>query len=127
MLRYPRGWALTAIWMLLVVASLVLVVMGLWRTMFFVYAPESALVEKSRIGALYIFAGSIASLAAAGLTVLMKRPWLISIFVAAPAVLVGGSELLDPTSLLRVVAAAVAFTFTIAGLWWGSLRQKKRP
>jgi hypothetical protein len=92
--------------------------------MFFIYAPEPALIEKARVGALYIFAGSIASLIAAVTSVFMKHPWWVWAFVAAPAVLVGGYELLDPTSLLRVIAAAVACPFAVVSLYWGYVRQR---
>jgi hypothetical protein len=122
--KYPHRWPLRVIWALLIIASIVLIVMGLWRTMFFIYAPEPALVERAKVGALYIFAGSFASLIAAVTSVFMKHPWWVCAFVAAPAVLVGGYELLDPTSLLRVVAAAVAFPFAVLGLYWGSVRQR---
>lgn len=115
---HSRG-LLTAFWALLTVASLTLIIMGLWRSTFFIYAPEPALVEKARVGALYIFAGSIASGAAAGMSVILIHPRWIWAFVAAPAVLVGGYELVDPTSLLRVLAAAVAFPFAVMGLYWG--------
>ena len=32
--------------------------MGLRRTTFFIYAPEPAMEEKARVGALYILGGS---------------------------------------------------------------------
>jgi hypothetical protein len=114
-----RGWPATALWAALIGASLVLILMGLWRTAFFIYAPEPALIEKARIGALYILVGSVLSLAAAGMSAVLGHPKWIWACIAAPAVLVGGSTLMDPTSLIRHMTAFVAFPFAIAALYWG--------
>jgi hypothetical protein len=113
------GWPGTLLWALLIVASVVLIFMGLWRTTFFIYAPEPALIERSRIGGLYILAGSAASLGAAGCSIVRRSPLWVAAFVAAPAVLVGGAELVDPNSLIRHLAAVVAFPFAFAGLYAG--------
>jgi hypothetical protein len=61
-----RRWPGTAFWALLLATSIVLIVMGLWRTTFFIYGPEPALEEKARVGALYVLSGSVMSLCAAG-------------------------------------------------------------
>ena len=122
-----RGWPGTTLWAVLIVASIALIIMGLWRTAFFVYAPEPAMIEKARVGALYVLAGSVASLAATGLSAFLGHPKWIWAFVAAPAVLVGGSTVLDPTSLFRHMAAVVAFPFAVAALYWGLRSGRSRP
>lgn len=121
-----RGTTGTVLWALLLTASVVLIVMGLWRTAFFIYAPEPALIEKARVGALFILAGSVSSLGAAAMSVVQGHPKWIWAFTAAPAVLVGGSTVVDPTSLFRHLAAAVAFPFAIVALYWG-LRHRRHP
>lgn len=93
--------------------------MGLWRTTFFIYAPEPAMQEKPRVGALYVLAGSVMSLGAAGISAIFGHPKWIRPLVAAPAILVGGSTLMDPTSQFRHLAAAVAFPFSVVALYWG--------
>lgn len=123
---HRRGWPGTLLWALLIVASVALMVMGLWRTTFFIYAPELALIERSRVGGLYILAGSAASLGAAGWSIVRRSPLWVAAFVAAPAVLVGGAELVDPNSLIRHLAAIVAFPFAFAGLYAGPPPRKSR-
>lgn len=83
-------------------------------------------VNHLRVGALYIFAGSMASVAAASISVLLQHPGWIRAFVAAPAVLVGGYELVDPTRLPRVLAVAVAFPVAVGGLDWGLREVRQR-
>jgi len=123
---HRRSWPGTLLWALLIVASLVLMFMGLWRTMFFIYAPEPALIERSRVGGLYILAGSAVSLGAAGWSIVRRSSLWVTAFVAAPAVLVGGAELVDPHSLIRHLAAVVAFPFAFAGLYAGLAPRKSR-
>jgi hypothetical protein len=101
-------------------------VMGLWRTTFFIYAPEPALIERSRVGGLYVLAGSAASLGAAGWAIVRRTPPWVAAFVAAPAVLVGGAELVDPNGLMRHLIAIVAFPFAFAGLYAGLPPRKSR-
>jgi hypothetical protein len=120
------GWPGTLLWALLIVASVVLIFMGLWRTTFFIYAPEPALIERSRVGGLYILAGSAASLVAAGWSIVRRSPQWVAAFVPAPAVLVGGAELVDPNTLIRHLAAVVAFPFAFTGLYAGLPPRKSR-
>lgn len=56
----------TMAWVLLILASMILIGIGLARTMFFIWAPEPTMLEKARIGGLYISAGCVLSLAAGG-------------------------------------------------------------
>jgi len=80
---YRRGWSGTLLWTLLIVASVVLIVM--WRTAFFIYAPEPALIERSKIGGLYLLAGSAASVGASVWSLIRRDPYWVAAFVAAPA------------------------------------------
>lgn len=121
-----RGWPVSLFWALLIVASAVLIFM--WQTKFFIYAPEPALIERSRIGGRYILAGSVVSLVAAAWSIAGTGPLWVAAFVAAPAVLVGGAEVADPNSLIRHLAALVAFpfAFAFAGLFAGLRSRKSR-
>lgn len=124
---YRRGGPGTTLWALLIVASIVLIVMGLWRTAFFIYAPEPAMIERSRVGGLYILAGTAASLGAAVWSIIRRHALWVAAFVAAPAVLVGCAQLTDPNSLIRHVVALVAFPFAFGGLYAGvPLRRRRR-
>ena len=115
-----RGsWPGLILWAALIVTSIVLMSIGLWRAMFFGFMPDPALVEDLRVGGLYILAGGLASLAAVAWSVIMRHPRWVIAFVAAPAVLVGGAALIEPTSLIRHVVAVVAFPLAVAGLYWG--------
>lgn len=114
-----RGsWPGLILWAALIVASIVLMSIGLWRAMFFGFMPP-ALVEDLRVGGLYVLAGAVASLAATALSVILRHPRWVIVFVAAPAVLVGGAALIEPTSLIRHMVAVVAFPLAVAGLYWG--------
>ncbi|MBO1268116.1 hypothetical protein [Arthrobacter cavernae] len=99
---------------------------GLWRSMFFGYMPDPALVEDLRVGGLYILAGALASLGATALSVILRHPRWVIAFVAAPAVLVGGAALIAPTSLIRHVVAAAAFPLAVVGLYWGMRHRGSR-
>lgn len=93
--------------------------------MFFGYMPDPPVVEDLRVGRLFIFAAAVASLAAAALSVFLRHPRWVIAFVATPAILVGVASLLAPASLIRHVAAMVAFPLAIAGLYQG-LRRRSR-
>jgi hypothetical protein len=123
---HRRAWPGALLWALLIVVSVVLIFVGLWRTTFFIYAPEPALIERSRVGGLYILAGSAASFGASGWSIVRRTPLWVAAFVAAPAVLVGGAELVDPNGLIRHLAAVVAFPFAFAGLYAGLPPRKSR-
>ena len=117
--RRQEPWVATSLWALLVVTSLVLMTMGLMRALFFGYTPDPVFVEDALVGGLLILAGSVASLAAAVWSARRgDRPW-ITVFVAAPAVLIGGAALVSPNTLLRHFAAVAAFPLALAGLFAG--------
>ena len=123
-----RRWAGTLVWVLLVLASMVLIGLGLARTLFFIWAPEPRLVESARVGGLYIFAGSGLSIAAAIWSHLRGNPVWVSICVALPGILVGWVALEQPYSLLRHLAAVVAFPLALGGvadvIWARGRRQR---
>lgn len=52
-------------WVLLVLASKALIARGLSRTLYFVWGPEPALVERTRLSSPYIKAGCLLSVTAA--------------------------------------------------------------
>ena len=56
---------------------------------------------------------------AAACSAFRGNPHWVTVMAAAPAVLVGGSALIAPTTLLRHVAAAVAFPFAVGAVYWG--------
>lgn len=120
------GWPEALLWALLVIASIVLMGIGLERAIFFGFRWEPEFIEDARVGGLFILAGSIASLGATIWSALRGDPRWITAFVAAPAVLVGGATLFDPFSLLRHLAAAVAFTFALAGIYAGLPARKSK-
>ena len=117
-----RGWPGVILWALLVIASVVLVVMGLWRSMFILgYHPLPEFEEDARVGNLYLLGGSAASLAAAVWSFRRGHPHWVTVCVAAPAVVVGGVALVWPYSMLRQLVALLALPGAIAGTVGGLL------
>ncbi|MFP3462956.1 hypothetical protein R5O87_19155 [Arthrobacter globiformis] len=114
-----RGWPGVLLWALLVVASIFMMVIGLWRSMFFGFIPEPGLVEDARVGSLYLLGGSAASLAAAAWSILRGHPLWVTVSVGAPAFVVGGISLLLPYSLVRHLVALVALPGAFAGVIGG--------
>lgn len=115
-----RGWPGAILWALLVVASVVLMAIGLWRSMFILgYFPVPGLEEDASVGSAYILGGSAASLAAAVWSFLRGHPHWVTACVAAPAVVVGGVALVWPYSMLRQLVALVALPGAIAGICGG--------
>ena len=116
-----RGWLGAILWALLVVASIVLMAIGLWVSTFLGYLPVPGLEEDARVGSLYLLGGSAASLVAATWSFLRGHPPWVTACVAAPAVLVGAIALVAPYSLLRHLVAAVALPGALAGMICGLL------
>lgn len=106
-------------WGLLVAAMIVLMGIGLWRTLYWISTPE--IRQEARIGELFIYAGSAASIAAAAWSHLRHQPMWVSILVAAPGALIGGSLLTMPDSLFPHIAALIALPAAFAGLLGGVL------
>jgi lipoprotein signal peptidase len=115
-----RGWLGIIPWALLVVASIILMVIGLWRSMFILgYHPAPEFVEDARVGNLYLLGASTASIAAALWSYLRGHPHWVTALVAAPAVVVGGVALVWPYSLLRHLVALLALPGAMAGMIGG--------
>jgi hypothetical protein len=114
-----RGWPGVILWALLVILSIVLMARGLWISTFIGFIPEPGLVEDARIGSRYLLSGSAASLTAALWSYRRGHPLWVTLFVAAPAILIGGIALLMPYSLARHLAAAVALPVAVAGITGG--------
>jgi uncharacterized membrane protein HdeD (DUF308 family) len=95
---------------------MVLISIGLARTMFFVWAPEPAMLERARVGGLFIDAGCLLSLAAAVWSHLRANHIWVTVCVGLPGILVGWAALADPYNLMRHLAAVVAFPLALAGV-----------
>lgn len=115
-----RGWPGVVLWALLVMASIVLIVAGLWRSMFILgYQPVPGLEEDARVGSLYILGGSAASVAAAAWSFLRGHPHWVTACVAAPVIMVGGAALIWPHSMSRHLVALFALPAGMAGMVGG--------
>jgi hypothetical protein len=115
-----RGRALP--WAALVVVSIVLTGIALERTAFFVYAPVPELIERLRVGRLFMLAGSATSLAAAIWSQVRGNRLWVTICVAAPAVLAGmAMMIMTPPSLTPQIAGLIALPAALAGLIGGLL------
>lgn len=123
-----RRWAGTIGWGLLVLASMILVGIGLARTLFFVWSPQPAMLEAARTGGLYVDAGCVLSLAAAAWSHVRGNPVWVTVCVGLPGVLVGWAAWSYPQSLLRHLAAVVAFPIALGGVaevvWARGYRQR---
>lgn len=108
------------LWALLVVASVVLIATGLWRSMFILgYQPVPGLEEDARAGSLYILGGSAASIAVAAWSFLRGHPHWVTACVAAPAIVVGGVALIWPHSMFRHLVALFALPGGMVGMVGG--------
>ena len=111
-----RRWSVTISWILLVLASMVLIGIGLARTMFFIWTPDPTMLEDARAGTLLIYAGVVLSLAAAVWSHFRGNPVWVSVCVGLPGILMGWATLMDQHSLLRHLAAVVAFPLALGGV-----------
>jgi hypothetical protein len=114
------GWPGVILWSIVVMLSIVLMAIGLWRSFFILgYQPVPGLEEDARVGSLYIFGGSVVSLAAAIWSFLRGHPHWVTACVAAPAIFVGGIALMLPHSILRQLGALLALPGAVAGVIGG--------
>ncbi|ALV44094.1 hypothetical protein AU252_20335 [Pseudarthrobacter sulfonivorans] len=95
---------------------MILIGYGITRANWHIWLPAPAEQEEVWIGNRYIFAGCALSLAAAAWSHLRENTVWVSICVGLPGVLVGWGTLEDPYSLLRHLAAVVAFPLALAGV-----------
>ena len=102
------------VWSALIAAGLTLLSIGLGQTGYF--EPTGEALERARVGRLFILAGSVVLLGAAGWARWMFTPIWVCILVTAPAILVGGLTLLFENSLFPHLSVLVAFPAALAGL-----------
>ncbi|MBE4719890.1 hypothetical protein DAD99_17620 [Pseudarthrobacter sp. AB1] len=106
----------------MVVVSIVVTVIALERTAFFIYTPVPEFIERLRVGRLLILAGSAISLAAAIWSQVRGNPLWVTICVASPAVLVGmATMIMTPPSLIPQITGLIALPAALAGLIGGLL------
>lgn len=124
-----RRWAGTVAWVLLVLASMVLIGYGIWHAGWHIWLPAPAEQEKVWIGNRYIFAGCALSLTAAVWSHFWGNPVWVSVCVGLPGVLVGWATLDDPYHLERYFAVVVAYPLALAGvaevIWARGRRQRE--
>ena len=111
--RRRRG---TIAWILLVLASMVLISYGIWHAGWHIWLPRSTEQEKVWIGNRYILAGSAVSLAAAVWSGARENRVWVTVCVGLPGVLVGWAMMDDPYDLKRHLAAVVTFPLALAGV-----------
>jgi len=107
-------------WGALVIVSIVVTGIALERTAFFDYADAPELIERLRVGRLFMLAGSAASIAAAIWSQVRGKPLWVTICVASPAALVGlATMMMTPPSLAPHIAGILALPAALAGLIGG--------
>ncbi|ACL41975.1 hypothetical protein Achl_4024 (plasmid) [Pseudarthrobacter chlorophenolicus A6] len=121
-----RYWVSTFLWAALVITSMVIMVFGLSRTMFFVFEATPEMVEDVYAGRRLYLGGTLVSLAAAAWALQMRYPRWVAICAALPAVLIGWAGLANTTSLLPHLVAVAALPAAFAGLLGGVLRDVSR-
>jgi hypothetical protein len=89
---------------------------GIARADWYIWLPNPAEQEEPWIGRLYIFAGCALSLSAAVWSGVRGDPAWVTVCVGLPGVLVGWAALVQPYSLLRHLAAVLAFPLALTGV-----------
>jgi hypothetical protein len=111
-----RRRAGTVAWILLVLASIVLIGYGIVRANWHIWLPNPAEQEEVWIGSRYIFAGCALSLAAAAWSGARDNRAWVTVCVGLPGILVGWATMDSPYDLKRHLAAVVAFPLALAGI-----------
>jgi hypothetical protein len=111
-----RRRAGTVAWILLVLASIVLIGYGIVRANWHIWLPNPAEQEEVWIGSRYIFAGCALSLAAAAWSGARDNRAWVTVCVGLPGILVGWATMDSPYDLKRHLAAVVAFPLALAGV-----------
>jgi hypothetical membrane protein len=106
----------TVAWVLLVLASMVLVGYGIWHAGWHIWLPARAEQEEVWIGNRYISAGCALSLASAVWSHLRGNTVWVSICVGLPGFLVGWATMDSPYDPKRHLAAVVTFPLALAGV-----------
>jgi hypothetical protein len=111
-----RRWTGTSAWVLLVLASMVMIGYGIARADWHIWLPNPAEQEETWIGSRYIFGGCALSLAAGVWSGVRGDAVWVTICVGLPGALVGWATMVDPYSLLRHLAAVVSFPSALTGV-----------
>ncbi|WP_223252989.1 hypothetical protein [Arthrobacter sp. AFG7.2] len=111
-----RRKAGTIAWILLVLASMVLIGYGIWRAGWHIGLPAQGEQEEVWVGRAYIFAGCALSLAAAVWSGARDNRAWVTACVGLPGILVGWATMDSPYDLKRHLAAVVAFPMALAGI-----------
>jgi hypothetical protein len=115
-------------WILLVLASILLIGYGIWRAGWHIRLPSPAEQQEVWTGSLFIYAGCALSLGVAVWSGARDNPVWVTICVGLPGALVGLARLQAPYDLKRFVAAVVAFPLALAGvaevIWARGRRQR---
>lgn len=111
-----RRWAGASAWILIVLASIGLIGYGIVHAGIWLWMPTPAEQEASWIGSRYIFFGWLLSIAASVWSHRRGNPLWVTICVALPGFLVGWADLVSPYTLLRFLAAVVAFPLALGGV-----------
>lgn len=106
----------TIAWILLVLASMVLIGYGIWHADWHIWLPAPAEQEQVWIGNRYILAGCALSVAAAVWSGARENRVWVTICVGLPGALVGWAMMVDPYDLKRHLAAVVSFPLALAGV-----------
>lgn len=107
---------MTIVWILLVLASLVLIASGIARGGWHIWLPAPAEMEESWIGRRWVYAGCALSFAAAVWSRIRGDQVWVTVCVGLPGALVGWAVLDDPYGLTRHLAAIIAFPLALAGI-----------
>jgi hypothetical protein len=111
-----RRWISTLAWILLVLASMVLIGYGIARVDWHIGLPAPGEQEEVWIGNRYIFAGCGLSLMAAVWSGARDNQVWMTICVGLPGILVGWATMDSPYDLKRHLAAVVAFPLALAAI-----------
>ena len=111
-----RRRAGTIAWILLVLASMVLIGYGIRHAGWHIWLPRGTDQEDVWIGNRYILAGCALSIAAAVWSGARDNRLWVTVCVGLPGVLVGWAMMDDPYDLKRHLAAVVSFPLALAGV-----------
>lgn len=106
----------TIAWILLVLASMILIGYGIWHAGWHIWLPAQAQQEQVWSGNRYILAGSALSIAAAVWSGARDNRVWVTVCVGLPGALVGWAVLDSPYDLKRFVAAVVSYPMALAGV-----------
>ncbi|WP_457950172.1 hypothetical protein ACTAQI_06040 [Pseudarthrobacter sp. alpha12b] len=106
----------TIAWILLVLASMIMIACGIWQAGWHIWLPGPAEQEEVWVGNRYILAGCVLSLVAAVWSGARDNRVWVTICVGLPGAFVGWAMMDSPYDLKRYLAAVVAFPLALAGV-----------